>query len=73
MVTLEDLFERHDAGPRIGVFGCGCWFYWGQFPELKERLVAHQAVFEDRLRASGIDVVSGGLVDGPQLAREIGG
>lgn len=72
MVTLEGLFERHDVGARIGVFGCGCRFYWGQFQGLKERLLAHQAVFEDRLRANGVDLVSGGLVDNPQLARETG-
>jgi len=57
---------------RIGVFGCGCWFYWHQFEGLRERLIAHQDTFEDRLRDSGVDVTSGGLVDTPQLAREIG-
>jgi len=58
--------------PRIGVFGCGCWFYWDQFPGLRERLEAHQAHFEDRLRAHGVQVVSGGLVDTPRMAVETG-
>ena len=42
MNTFEGLFERDDEGARIGVFGCGCWFYWDQFEGLKERLIAHQ-------------------------------
>ena len=58
--------------PRIGVFGCGCWFYWGQFPGLRERLVAHQERFERRLRESGEVIVSAGLVDAPEAARAAG-
>lgn len=56
------------GSPRIGVFGCGCWFYWDQFPGLRDRLVEHQNYFETRLREEGVAVVSGGLVDSPEAA-----
>ncbi len=72
MVTFDDLFKRDYGSARIGVFGCGCWFYWDQFPGLKERLIGHQQVFEDRLKAEGVQVLSGGLVDTPQLAAQAG-
>ena len=72
MVTFDDLFDRKYESPRIGVFGCGCWFYWHQFEGLKERLIEHQTGFEKRLGAVGVSVVSGGLVDTPQLAAETG-
>ena len=65
-------FESTRNRPRIGVFGCGCWFYWHQFEGLKERLIAHQDTFEGRLRDCGVDIVSAGLVDTPQLAAEAG-
>jgi len=58
--------------PRIGVFGCGCWFYWDQFPGLRERLVSHQERFERLLRESGQTVISGGLIDSPDAARAAG-
>ena len=57
-----------NGSARIGVFGCGCWFYWDQFPGLRDRLVAHQGFFEDRLRQEGAAVVSAGLVDTPPAA-----
>jgi L-arabinose isomerase len=72
MVTFEELFKRDYGSARIGVFGCGCWFYWHQFEGLRERLIEHQTVFERRLRERGVDVVSGGLVDRPQVATEVG-
>ena len=72
MATLGTPYERTYRSARVGVFGCGCWFYWDQFEGLRERLVGHQAHFEDRLRDSGVDVVSGGLVDTPQRGVETG-
>ena len=72
MVTFQELFKRDYGSAKIGVFGCGCWFYWHQFEGLKERLIGHQDVFEKRLREVGVDVVSGGLVDTPQLAARTG-
>jgi L-arabinose isomerase len=72
MVTFEQLFKRDYGSAKIGVFGCGCWFYWQQFEGLKERLIAHQVFFENRLRENGVDVLSGGLVDTSHLAVETG-
>ena len=72
MNTLDTLFQHATLRPRLGVFGCGCWFYWDQFPGLRDRLLAHQAVFEERLGKLGADVLSGGLVDQPQLAVQVG-
>jgi L-arabinose isomerase len=72
MITYDTLFQRNYASPRIGVFGCGCWFYWDQFPGLKDKLIGHQAVFEERLKSLGVDVISAGLVDSPQLAAQTG-
>ncbi|MHB9033612.1 MAG: L-fucose/L-arabinose isomerase family protein [Anaerolineae bacterium] len=71
MAGLET-FQRTMLRPRVGVFGCGCWFYWDQFPGLKERLLTHQGTFEKRLAELGAEVVSAGLVDKPQLAAEVG-
>lgn len=72
MVTFEELFKRDYGSAKIGVFGCGCWFYWHQFEGLREKLIEHQTAFERRLRERGVDVVSGGLVDRPQVAAKIG-
>jgi L-arabinose isomerase len=72
VVTFEELFARDYGSAKVGVFGCGCWFYWQQFAGLKERLIGHQAHFEERLREAGVDVLSGGLVDTPQLAATTG-
>jgi len=70
--TQYPLQDRDYGSARIGVFGCGCWFYWHQFEGLKERLIDHQRYFEDQLRAHGVDVVSGGLVDRSPLGYEVG-
>jgi len=72
MITFAELFKRDYGSATIGVFGCGCWFYWQQFEGLRDRLVMYQSHFEDRLREKGVKVVSGGLVDTPQLAVQIG-
>jgi L-arabinose isomerase len=69
---VETLALRGARRPRIGVFGCGCHFYWQQFAGLRERLVAHQQRFEGRLASLGVEVVSAGLVDTPQRAMDAG-
>lgn len=71
-MNISELFKREYPNARIGVFGCGCWFYWHQFEGLRERLVDHQNEVERRLREAGMDVVSGGLVDRPETARQAG-
>lgn len=56
----------------MGVFGIGLAAYWPQFAGLKERLEGYQREVEARLAAFGVDVVSMGLVDTPERAREVG-
>jgi L-arabinose isomerase len=58
--------------PRIGVFGIGLAAYWPQFEGLRERLEGYQTGLERKLAELGADVVSAGLVDTPQGAREAG-
>jgi L-arabinose isomerase len=60
------------AAPRIGVFGIGLAAYWPQFEGLRERLEGYQRGLEARLGELGADVVSAGLVDTPDGAREAG-
>ena len=60
------------ANPRIGIFGIGLAAYWPQFAGLKERLQGYQGEVEARLAAFGAEVISAGLVDTPEGAREAG-
>ena len=59
-------------GGRIGVFGIGLEAYWAQFPGLKERLEGYQKEVEERLRETGAEVISAGLVDTAEAARRAG-
>lgn len=71
-VTFEQLFTRDYGHAKIGVFGCGHFMYWGQFPGLHERLLRHQTYFEERLRERGVEVISAGLIDESRPAFEAG-
>jgi L-arabinose isomerase len=71
-VTLEQLFKRNYESAKIGVFGCGHWMYWQQFPGLREKLLSHQTYFESRLRERGYEVLSGGIVDNSQSGARVG-
>lgn len=62
--------SQHSAN--IGVFGIGLAAYWPQFPGLKERLEGYQREVESRLAGFGVKVVSSGLVDTPERARDAG-
>ena len=57
---------------RVGVFGIGLAAYWPQFEGLQERLRGYQRGLEERLSEFGAEVVSAGLVDTPERAREAG-
>ena len=57
---------------RVGIFGIGLAAYWPQFAGLRERIEGYQRRVEDRVRDLGAEVVSAGLVDTPQGAREAG-
>jgi L-arabinose isomerase len=57
---------------RVGVFGIGLDAYWPQFEGLRERVEGYQRRVEERVRELGAEVVSAGLVDTAQRAREAG-
>src|SRR5215216_572488 len=61
-------------GPRarVGVFGIGLDTYWPQFEGLKERIEGYQRRVEERVADLGGEVVSAGLVDSAQAARDAG-
>jgi L-arabinose isomerase len=54
------------------VFGIGLDAYWPQFAGLEERIQGYQRRVEEKVAGLGGDVVSAGLVDTPQKAREAG-
>ena len=56
----------------VGVFGIGLAAYWPQFEGLKERIEGYQRRVEERVGELGGEVVSAGLVDSEQAAREAG-
>jgi L-arabinose isomerase len=63
---------RQGAPPRVGIFGIGLAAYWPQFAGLRERLEGYQWGIQVHLEAMGAEVVSAGLVDTAQAARQAG-
>ncbi len=59
------------AQAKVGVFGIGLSAYWPQFRGLRERLEGYQRKVEARV-GEWARVVSGGLVDDAERAREAG-
>src|SRR5215212_9751168 len=57
---------------RVGIFGIGLAAYWPQFEGLRERVEGYQRRVEERVGELGGEVVSAGLVDTAQGAREAG-
>lgn len=57
---------------RVGVFGIGLAAYWPQFPGLKPRLEDYQRHVAERVARCGVQVVSAGMVDTPERARQAG-
>ncbi len=57
---------------RIGLFGIGLDTYWPQFKGLKARLESYLERVSQKLARPGVEVVSLGLVDSPQMAFEAG-
>jgi L-arabinose isomerase len=66
------LAPRPAPRARVGVFGIGLEAYWPQFDGLRERVVGYQRRVEERVAEVGADVVSAGLVDTAEAAREAG-
>jgi L-arabinose isomerase len=64
--------KRQPLPARIGVFGIGLAAYWPQFKGLKQRLEGYQKHVEERVKRTGAQVVSTGLVDTPEGARAAG-
>jgi L-arabinose isomerase len=63
---------REETPPRVGIFGIGLAAYWPQFEGLRERLEGYHRGIETRHEALGAEVVSAGLVDTAQAARQAG-
>jgi L-arabinose isomerase len=63
---------RPAPSARVGVFGIGLEAYWAQFDGLRERIEGYQRRVEERIAGLGAEVVSAGLVDTAQGAREAG-
>jgi L-arabinose isomerase len=59
-------------GARVGIFGIGLAAYWPQFEGLRERIAGYQQRVEERVTELGGEVVSAGLVDTAEGAREAG-
>lgn len=79
MATGTDIQRRPAAADRrpaprarVGVFGIGLHAYWDQFEGLHARCVGYQRRVEEQVSALGAEVVSAGLVDTAQGAREAG-
>ena len=70
--TPSAVARRSAPRARIGVFGIGLAAYWPQFAGLKERIEGYQRRVEERVAELGGEVVSAGLVDTEQAAREAG-
>ncbi len=66
------MFEsRRAIQPRIGIFAIGLAAYWPQFEGLHDRLQNYGSYVEQQMAQWG-DVVSGGMVDSVEKARETG-
>src|SRR5215211_1498524 len=57
---------------RVGIFGIGLAAYWPQFDGLRERIEGYRRRVEERVGEPGGEVVSAGLVDTAEGAREAG-
>jgi len=67
-----DAGTRPGPRARVGVFGIGLDTYWPQFAGLRDRIAGYQRRVEERVAELGGEVVSAGLVDTAQGAREAG-
>ena len=64
--------SRAGQRARVGVFGIGLAAYWPQFAGLRERIERYRRRVEERVGELGGEVVSAGLVDTAEGAREAG-
>ncbi|MGL1892264.1 MAG: L-fucose/L-arabinose isomerase family protein [Spirochaetaceae bacterium] len=59
------------AKVKIGVFGIGLNTYWPQFEGLEDELKGYLSQIENVLNIDGSEVISAGLVDSPEKAKEV--
>lgn len=50
---------------KVGLFGIGLDTYWGQFPDLKSRLLGYQNRVKSGIEKHNVEVVDLGLIDNP--------
>jgi L-arabinose isomerase len=55
---------------KVGLFGIGLDTYWGQFAGLRERLEGYLGSIQKNLQATGAEVISAGLVDNVEKAKD---
>jgi L-arabinose isomerase len=60
------------VGTRVGLVGVGLEAYWPQFVGLEERLLGYVRRVEERVAASGVEVVNLGMIDTPQKSMAAG-
>jgi L-arabinose isomerase len=63
--------RRRPRRARVGVFGVGHHTYWGQFPGLREEMLAKVDVLVGKLTATGVTVENFGLVDTAKAASAV--
>ena len=60
--------RRKPLTANVGVFGVGHYAYWPQFEGLLEEMHRKLAVFSNKVRANGVNVVDFGMVDDARSA-----
>ncbi len=63
--------RRKPRSARVGIFGVGHDTYWGQFDGLRDELMGYMGVFEQRVKACGVETVGFGLVDNARAAYDV--
>ncbi len=71
MEKLEDERRKNSVRPRIGLLPTGHFYYWPQFPGLKEMGLRMHGKFLEMLKTHA-EVVTPGLVDTPEKAAQAG-
>ncbi|MFA6110301.1 MAG: L-fucose/L-arabinose isomerase family protein [Candidatus Latescibacterota bacterium] len=63
MTTCPEIPRRKPLAARVGIFGVGHHTYWSQFEGLRQEMERKLAVFVDKVRGRGVEVVDFGLID----------
>ena len=57
---------------RVGLYSVGLRTYWGQFPDLEQRIKDYNAFIEGKITGAGAEVYNFGLVDDVEKAKACG-